>query len=103
MNRKQRRAAGIKGKDPARMMKQSDIDQIRQQAQLDASADALALLFSLVIRVMHERYGWGRKRLGDLCEALTDEYSAIDESTMSLRDYQKYVYEMTGIMFKTAD
>jgi hypothetical protein len=30
MNRQQRRTAGIKGKDPVRMMKQSDIDLIRQ-------------------------------------------------------------------------
>ena len=29
MNRQQRRAAGISGKDPARMMRRSDIDRIR--------------------------------------------------------------------------
>lgn len=35
MNRQQRRAAGVSGnRDPARMMRQSDIDQIRQQAAL---------------------------------------------------------------------
>lgn len=57
MNRQQRRAAGIKGKDPVRMMKQSDIDRVRQQAQSDASAEAMALLLSLVIRAVRRKYG----------------------------------------------
>lgn len=103
MNRQQRRAAGIPSKDPARMMRQSDIDRIRQQALLDASAEAMALLFSLVIDVMHERYGWGRKRLGDLCEALADKWSEVDSGSMTLKDYQDYVYKMTGVKFKTGD
>lgn len=97
MNRQQRRAAGIPSKDPARMMRQSDIDRIQQQAQLDAASESMALLFSLVIEVMHDRYGWGRKRLGDLCEDLVDEWTKVDESKMSLEDYQDYVYQMTGV------
>lgn len=103
MNRQQRRAAGIPSKDPARMMRQSDIDRIQQQAQLDAASESMALLFSLVIEVMHDRYGWGRKRLGDLCEDLVDEWTKVDESKMSLEDYQDYVYQMTGVEFKTSD
>lgn len=103
MNRQQRRAAGIPSKDPARMMRQSDIDRIRQQAQLDAASESMALLFSLVIEVMHDRYGWGRKRLGDLCEDLVDEWTKVDERKMSLEDYQDYVYQMTGVEFKTSD
>ena len=103
MNRQQRRAAGIPSKDPARMMRQSDIDRIRHQAQLDAASESMALLFSLVIEVMHDRYGWGRKRLGDLCEDLVDEWTKVDERKMSLEDYQDYVYQMTGVEFKTSD
>ncbi len=103
MNRQQRRAAGISGKDPARMMRQSDIDRIRQQAELDASSEAVALLYSLVVDVMHERYGWGRKRLGDLCEALVDEWNRFDGTSMTLKDYQDHVYEMTGVKFETSD
>ena len=103
MNRQQRRAAGIPSKDPTRMMRQSDIDRIRQQAELDASAEAMALLFSLVIDVMHERYGWGRTRLGDLGEALVDKWSEVDSGSMTLKDYQDYVYKMTGVEFKTSD
>ena len=85
------------------MMRQSDIDRIRQQAQLDAASESMALLFSLVIEVMHDRYGWGRKRLGDLCEDLVDEWTKVDERKMSLEDYQDYVYQMTGVEFKTSD
>lgn len=104
MNRQPRRAAGVSGnRDPARMMRQSDIDRIRQQAELDASAEAVAMLLSLVIKVMHEKYGWGRKRLGDLCEAIIDEYAELDESSMSLSDYQDFVYETVRIKFKTTD
>ena len=103
MNRQQRRTVGIKGKDPVRIMKQSDIDRVRQQAQSDASAEALALLLSLVIRTVRRKYDWGRKRLGDLCEAIIDEYAELDESSMSLSDYQDFVYETVGIKFKTTD
>ena len=100
MNRQQRRAAKMGHSDPARMMRQSDIDRIRQQAQVDAASESMAMLFSLVIEVMHSQYGWGKKRLGDLCEALVDEYNTFDESKMSLEDYQEYVYQMTGVKFK---
>lgn len=103
MNRQQRRTAGIKGKDPVHIMKQSDLDRVRQQAQSDASAEAMALLLSLVIRAVRRKYGWGRKRLGDLCEAIIDEYAELDESSMSLSDYQDFVYETVGIKFKTTD
>lgn len=103
MNRQHRRTAGIKGKDPVHIMKQSDIDRVRQQAQSDASAKAMALLLSLVIRAVRRKYGWSRKRLGDLCEAIIDEYAELDESSMSLSDYQDFVYETVGIKFKTTD
>lgn len=103
MNRQKRRTAGIKGKDPVHIMKQSDIDRVRQQAQSDASAKAMALLLSLVIRAVRRKYGWSRKRLGDLCEAIIDEYAELDESSMSLSDYQDFVYETVGIKFKTTD
>lgn len=104
MNRQQRRAAGVSGnRDLARMMRQSDIDRIRQQAELDASAEAVAMLLSLVIKVMHEKYGWGFKRLGDLSEAIVDEWNEVDNSEMTLKGYQEYVYQMTGVKFKATD
>ena len=67
------------------------------------TVSSVAMLLSLVIKVMHEKYGWGFKRLGDLSEAIVDEWNEVDNSEMTLKGYQEYVYQMTGVKFKTTD
>lgn len=44
-----------------------------------------------------------RSERGDLSEAIVDEWNEVDNSGMTLKDYQEYVYQMTGVKFKTTD
>lgn len=84
MNRAERRAAGMKKKQPVYQMTDDAILKIKEKAYADATDTAIVLLLSMPIRVMHERFGWGTKRLSALAEALTDEYQRFSEGEVSL-------------------
>ena len=111
MNRAERRANKIVNKDPTLTIKKSQLDQMIQDAEArgqevacaDAAQDIFVLLLSLPLKVLHENFGWGKKRLLRLSEGLLEEYARFAESEMSLSDYQDYVYEMTGIKFATQE
>lgn len=106
MNRAERRkqskliGSSILG-DPIICMRKSDIERIKREAEEKAIDTSMALLFSIPIKVMHEKYGWGMKsRLPELSEALIDEYQAFSDGEMSLEDYRKMVFEYCGVKFK---
>ena len=84
-------------KEIAQAIRRADADALRHQ--LD---DSKIVLCEAGI-ALHRRYGWGSKRLGDLCEALVDEWNRFDSTSMTLKDYQEHVYEMTGVKFETSD
>ena len=104
MNRAQRRAAGITTKQPVYQLTPDAIRKIRKEAYDksygDAADTAVVLLLSMPIRVMHEQFGWGKKRLMELAEALTDEYQRFSDGEMTLEDYQQFVLDETGFAFK---
>ncbi|HCW22791.1 MAG: hypothetical protein LIV24_08200 [Eubacterium sp.] len=104
MNRAERRAAGMKAKQPVYQMTTDAIEKIRkdayQKAYESATYTAMVLLFSMPVRVMHEQYGWGTKRLTALAEALTDEYQRFSDGELSLEEYREFVLQETGFAFK---
>lgn len=101
MNRAERRRLEKKNnkKEPVYNMSQGHINKIKEDTYELATEDAMILLFSLTIRVMKERYGFGRKRLPELAEFLTDAYQEFDESGRTLKEEAEFVYQMTGIKF----
>lgn len=98
MNRaERRRQAKTALKDPVIMMKKSDIDRIKHEA----TEQAMILLLSIPVKVMHEKFGWGsRKRLPRLSDALIDEYQMFADGDMSLQEYQDMVYELCDVKFQ---
>lgn len=105
MNRAERRGAGIKNtRLPVYQLTPDAIEKIRkdayQKAYADATDTAMVLLLSMPVRVMHEQYGWGAKRLTALGEALIDEYQRFPDGEMTLEQYQDYVFKLTGMKFK---
>lgn len=75
-----------------------------QKAKEDAVDTVMILLMSLPVKVLHERYGWGEKRLGRFCEALTDAYQEFSDGELELEGLQQLVWEECGIKFqKTED
>lgn len=98
MNRaERRRMSKLINSDPIMTIKQSDIEKIKREA----TEEALVLLLSIPVKVMHERFGWGkRKRLPMLSDALIDEFRAFSEGNVNLKEYQEMVYEFCGVSFK---
>lgn len=107
MNRKQRRQMGTRAqaqRDPVYSLKQSDIEKIKKQASEEAIQSAMLLLFAVPVKVMHDAYRWGPKRLPEFAEKLTEEWAEFENGAMSLEEYAAFVYETTGIKFeKTED
>ena len=96
MNRAERRRQGKMPKDPMVSMKKSDIARIKKEA----AETAIILLLSIPVKVMQDKFGWGKKRLEALSSFLIDEYQAFSDGEMTLLEYQDMVYEQCGIKFQ---
>lgn len=102
MNRaERRRQEKATAKDPIITMKKSDIERIKREAVEKATDEAMVLLLSIPVKVMHDKFGWGiRKRIPRLTDALIDEYQSFSDGEFTLEEYQEMVYEYCGVKFK---
>lgn len=62
---------------------------------------AIILLLSIPLKVMHDKYGWkSRKRLPEFCEAISDEYQRfVDGRYKDIFEYAEFVEQVTGGKF----
>lgn len=74
-----------------------------QKAKEDAVDTVMILLMSLPVKVLHEQFRWGEKRLGRFCDALTDAYQEFSDSEIDLEGLQKMVWNECGIKFKRTE
>ena len=66
----------------------------------EALDQAFALMIGIPVRVLKIEYGWGRrKRLPEFAEYVQKYYQEFSDGGMSLRDYQRLVWEETGTGF----
>ena len=104
MNRKQRRAYGIKEKEPVYQMTPAVLERLKketyQKSYSDAADTALVLLLSIPICVLHEFYDWTDEELLTLSDYLIDEYQRFCDGEMTLEQYQDYVCRLTGLKFQ---
>lgn len=116
MNRaERRRLEKQKHKEPVMMVKRSELLEIKGQiakvkkemeanppekAQEEAVDTAIVLLMSLPVKVLHDSFGWGRKRLGAFSEALTEAYQDFSDGNLQLEDLQQLVFDQCGIKFQ---
>lgn len=71
-----------------------------QKAKEEAVDTVMILLMSLPVKVLHERFNWGEKRLGRFCDALTDAYQEFSDGELELEGLQQLVWEECGIKFQ---
>lgn len=91
MNRAQRRRAGITGPQAAL---------IKQQATCEAVDTAFFLLLSIPVMVLHDRWGFGRRRLERFSDQVFDLYEDFDSGRVTLYDLRKTLEEETGVKIK---
>ena len=85
MNRKQRRAKGVEYVSPiSKKFKAEDI---------------IATTMYIPMIVLRDKYGFGRKRLGDFLEEIIDQMKFIEEGYVTTKDMQRTITEETGIRY----
>ena len=78
-------------------------DMVKQLGS-EAVDQAFLLMIGIPIRVMKLKYGWGRrKRLPEMASFIEEYYREFEDGDMSIEDYQKLVWEETGIGFTMRD
>ena len=85
MNRKQRRAKGVQYVSPI-------IKKFKAE-------DIIATTMYVPMLVLRDKYGFGRKRLGDFLEYVIDQMKAVEMGYVTTKDMQRTITEETGIRF----
>lgn len=62
----------------------------------DATKSVLLMLYVGML-YLHDKKGYGRKRLGDFIEGCCEILSAIDSEHIDFKDMQDAIYEETGV------
>ena len=87
-----------KKKNPHITLKQSDVRRIKEEVTRSATEGALVLFFT----VMHDKHGYGRKRLKRLFKEVEYLASMVNETphTVTIEQLKKSLVEDLGIKFK---
>lgn len=105
MNRQQRRKNNIKTKEPTYNLTFSQIENIKKNATDEAIKKlvpyATAKNFYLSIMILRDKYGFGKKRLGDFVEFMAELYDSLDKGYLSLEDMENTIFEETGVRIGT--
>lgn len=110
MNRKQRRAMEREAAKSAKQGKSLSYDQgvsIAKEAYRQGRdvadierANIFMYTTGLIIKVLHEQWGWGHVRLGRLVNQLLQEYNDTD---MDLEEIQQWCWEFGGFKLQIED
>ncbi len=108
MNRAQRRQNKVVEKDPVYTLTKSQLEKIREtereKALVESVTDAFSLMMAIPVKVLHDKYGWRRKkRLPAFAEAVADEYAEFAEGKMTAEEYKALVFEECGMLLETDD
>lgn len=91
-----------KKKEPVYMWTERQVREMAaRQSREKAIDEAFLLMVAIPVKVMHDKYGWRlRKRLPALADAIIDEYQRFSDGEMTAEEYQQFVFENCGMMFK---
>lgn len=101
MGRKERRKAQRAGiavnQEKAFTLTESQIQQITKDAVLRGTKQGwnVCLLFALM--ALHDRHGYGRKRLEDVCDSLQGKLELFNEGYVNMQDLVDTLYDETGV------
>jgi hypothetical protein len=86
-----------KKKNPQITLKQSDVRRIKEEVTRSATENAFVLFFT----IMHDKHGYGRKRLTRLFKEVEYLASMVNETphTVTIEQLKKALRDDTGIDF----
>lgn len=97
MNRKQRRAKGIKEKELVINIKASEIEQIKKDALSKAIDTSFILMLGIPLLALRDEYGFGKVRLERLMDRMLEIYDSFNKDYVTLEDLHKTIFEETGV------
>lgn len=77
--------------------KKNQIQKIKDQATDEAANRAFVLMLGLPLIVLHDKFGYGAKRLERFMDELIKQYEAFDEGRITLDDLLKTIETETGV------
>lgn len=103
MNRAQRRANGIKGKEPVYNLRECDIQAMKDKAVEDGVNLAFFLMLAIPVMVIHDKFGKFMKRDGReeiFAEECLRLYQLYKDGYVDIKDLQQCLLEEAGIRMK---
>jgi hypothetical protein len=79
-------------------IKRSDLEYIHDEAIKSVARRVVPMVLYTSLMVLHDKYGFEKKRLGDFTESVFDLYEAIDQQFVSFDDLAKAIEEETGVV-----
>ena len=73
-----------------------DVTRIKQDAAQEAIDKAFVLMLGLPMIVLHDKYGWGKKRLSDFMNYVLDQYDSFNKNFIALDDLWNTIEKETG-------
>lgn len=90
MNRQQRRSKHRPGPE---LINAVTAEVLERRARDHATSAIIASL----LKVMHDKHGWGHTRLTRLMDDITDQFECVSAGTVSLEDLKQLVEDELGI------
>jgi len=101
MNRSERRKLQKQGKqvkpEAVINIKASDVKAMKEEAAKFASDRAFLLMLGLPMMVLHDKYGFGKKRCERFIDQVIELYDSFDKDYLTLDDIHKCLYDEAGI------
>jgi hypothetical protein len=105
MNRAQRRKAGIKKKVATYTFTQEQlhaeinkgIDKFREEIRDDVTDKALRVIAYVPLIVLHDKWGFGKKRLQDFIYEFAEQVECLKKEYVSFDDMIAAIKEETGL------
>ena len=76
---------------------EEDATRIKQDAAQEAIDKAFVLMLSLPMIVLHDKYGWGKKRLSDFMNHVLEQYDSFNKNFITLDDLWNTIEKETGV------
>lgn len=99
MNRAERRRLkrNQESRNATYTLRNEDVTRIKQDAAQEAIDKAFVLMLGLPMIALHDKYGWGKKRLSDFMNHVLEQYDSFNKNFITLDDLRNAIEKETGV------
>lgn len=104
MNRAERRRlakSAQKEKEKTYVLTQARIDEMKQDAVNEATRKAFLMFLSIPVMILHDKFGFGKKRLSKFMDYALIWYEAVQNNEVKLLELVKVAEDECGISVLT--